>query len=129
MKCYSDRPFWKLIPRGKYNRDIAVLNNFVNPYVERTLNLSPSELKAKDEPGYNFLHALSEYTRDRVVLRDQLVAVLLAARDTTAATLSWLFHEVAKRPDVVEKMRKEILEIVGPTAEPTYEQLKDCKYI
>jgi hypothetical protein len=34
----------------------------------------------KTETNYNFLHALAGFTRDPKVLRDQLVAVLLAGR-------------------------------------------------
>lgn len=122
-------PFWRLFPRKKYNQELKVLNDFINPFVEKTLQIRPEDLKAKNDTEYNFLHALSEFTSDRTILRDQLVAVLLAARDTTAATLSWLFHEISQRPDVVRRIRAEILEICGPTDVPTYAQLKELKYL
>jgi cytochrome P450 len=122
-------PFWRLFNRKKYNEEIQVLNDFVNPFVEKTLQMRPEDLKPKTDTDYNFLHALAEFTTDRTVLRDQLVAVLLAARDTTAATMSWLFHEISQRPDVVRKIRAEILETVGPTEMPTYAQLKNLKYL
>ena len=32
----------------------------------------------------------------------------IAANDTTSATLSWLFYELARHPDYQEKMRAEI---------------------
>lgn len=63
------------------------------------------------------------------MLRDQLVAVLLAARDTTAATLSWTLHELSKKPEVVQKLREEILRSVGPDNNPTYSDLKNMKYL
>lgn len=103
----------------------------MNPYIDEALRLSPEELatKTKSEEGYTFLHALASFARDRKVLRDQLVAVLLAARDTTAATLGWTFYELAKQPEVVRKLREEILESVGLERAPTYDDMKNMKYL
>jgi cytochrome P450 len=120
-----------LVPRGAFNKGMKVINNFINQYIERTLRLSPDELasKSKSDTGYTFLHALAGYTRDRNVLHDQLIAVLLAGRDTTACTLSWAVYELARHPDVLEKLRAEILSVVGPTRAPTYDDLKSMKYL
>ncbi|KAF2770368.1 putative P450 monooxygenase [Teratosphaeria nubilosa] len=124
-------PLNHLVPRKSFFRGLEVLNEFVNTYVDRTLQLSPEELEkvGKSDENYTFLHALASYTRDRTVLRDQLVAVLLAGRDTTAVTLSWLFYELARHPQVVKKLREEVLNTVGPTQVPTYENLKQMRYL
>lgn len=63
------------------------------------------------------------------MIRDQIVAVLLAGRDTTAATLSWAFHELAHHPEVYYKLRSEILSVLGIDRAPTYEDLKNMKYL
>lgn len=73
--------------------------------------------------------ALAAYTRDRKVLRDQLYAVLLAGRDTTACTLSWTIYELSKAPQVVAKLRQEILDVVGLERAPTYADLKNMRYL
>ncbi len=39
--------------------------------------------------GYAFIRDLYDELRDQVLVRDQLVNVLLAGRDTTACLLSW----------------------------------------
>ncbi|KAJ2904807.1 hypothetical protein MKZ38_007163 [Zalerion maritima] len=124
-------PFNWLIPRGRYKACLKIINEFLNQYIERALRLSPEELasKTKGDRGYTFLHALASHTRDRTVLRDQLVAVLLAGRDTTAATLSWAIYELARHPEAVNKLRQEILHTVGPTQTPTYAHLKSMKYL
>jgi len=124
-------PLHGLIPRKSFNAGLKVINEFVNPFIDHALSLSPEELatKTKTEEGYTFLHALASFTRDRVALRDQLVAILLAGRDTTAATLSWLFYELARHPDVWRKLREEILQTVGETGAPTYDNLKNMKYL
>lgn len=63
------------------------------------------------------------------MIRDQVVSVLLAGRDTTAATLSWAFYELSHYPQVVAKLRQEILATVGPTRAPTYDDLKNMTYL
>ena len=59
----------------------------------------------------------------------RLIAVLLAGRDTTACTLSWTIYELARFPEVVKKLRAEILATVGPDRAPTYDDLKGMKYL
>jgi cytochrome P450 len=119
------------VPRKSFYKSIKVINEFVNPYIEETLHFTPEELatKTKTEEGYTFLHALASFTRDRTILRDQLVAVLLAGRDTTASTLSWTFYEMARHPDVFKKLREEIIQTVGLEQAPTYSDLKNMKYL
>ncbi|QSZ33742.1 hypothetical protein DSL72_005313 [Monilinia vaccinii-corymbosi] len=124
-------PLNGLVPRKSFHKGLKVINEFVTPFIQDALQLSPEELatKTKTEEGYTFLHALASYTRDRNVLRDQLVAVLLAGRDTTASTLSWTFYELSRHPEVWRKLREEIISQVGLETAPTYQHLKDMKYL
>lgn len=77
----------------------------------------------------NFTESLSQFTTDKKVLRDQLVNTLLAGRDTTAATLSWLFYELAFHPEAYSTLREEVLNTVGAEGRPTYEDLKNMKFL
>jgi cytochrome P450 len=119
------------LPKKSFRQGLDILNRFVGQYIDQALSLSQAELEkvTKSDEGYTFLHALASYTRDRDVLRDQLVAVLLAGRDTTAVTLSWLFYELSKRPQIVEKLQQEIESFVGLHREPTYSDLKSMRYL
>ena len=99
----------------------------MEPIIEQCLRLDPSTLKQSEQQS--FLHALAAQTRDRKVIRDQIVAVLLAGRDTTAGTLSFMFHELSQHPEIVHKLRQEILRTVGPQRAPTYEDLKAMNYL
>ncbi|KAH8880686.1 cytochrome P450 [Thozetella sp. PMI_491] len=121
----------RFVPRKSFREGLKEINTFVEQYIEQTLRLTPEELetKGKSDTGYTFLHALAGFTRDRKVLRDQLIAVLLAGRDTTASTLSWTLYELARHPEVLEKLRAEIMTVVGPTRTPTYDDLKSMKYL
>lgn len=121
-------PFHKLIPRKSFWAGLNVMEKFVQPFIDRALRFNIADLKEKKDQS--FLDALAATgTRDRKVIRDQVVAVLLAGRDTTAGTLSFTFQEFSKHPDVVAKLRREIMETVGSTRAPTYEDLKSMKYL
>ena len=55
--------------------------------------------------------------------------VLLAGRDSTAGTLSFCFQELSRHPNIVQKLRREISEHVGPRRRPTYDDLKNMRYL
>ncbi|KAI1279982.1 cytochrome P450 [Xylaria sp. FL0933] len=120
-----------LIPHSSFRRGLKVVNELCDIYIDQALRLSAEELasKTKSDHDYTFLHELAQFTRDRTVLRDQLVAVLLAGRDTTAATLSFTIYELGRHPEVVRKLRDEIIKTVGFDRTPTYEDLKSMKYL
>ncbi len=122
-------PLSTWVRRGSYYRNLKVMDRFINTFIDRALMLSPEELATKADRGFNFLHAVAAFTRDRKVLRDQIIAVLLAGRDTTAAALSWALYELGRHPDTVRKLRAEILHVVGPDRPPTYGDLKSMKYL
>lgn len=54
--------------------------------------------------------------------------VLLAGRDTTAALLTFVLYMMAMQPDVVRKMRAEVLELIGSHEAPTFEGIKSLRY-
>lgn len=124
-------PFNRLVPRGRYRKGIKTIDRFVMPFIESALALPQDELEklSNSDKSFTFLHSIVRYTRDPRVLRDQLVAVLLAGRDTTAATLSWAFYELSRYPERYARLRREVLDAVGRTRTPTYDDLKNMQYL
>lgn len=113
-------------------RNLAVVESFINFYIDRALRMTPEELAThtKSDKGYTFLHELASATRDRKRIRDQIMAILLAGRDTTASTLSWAIYELSRNPTMVKKLRAEISEMVGgEEIAPTYDHLKNMPYL
>lgn len=121
----------RFIPKRAFFANLGVINHFVNHFIQRALRMSPDELAAhtKSDKDYTFLHELASFTRDPKILRDQIVAVLLAGRDTTASTLSWALYELSRHPQAVARLRNEILETVGEDRLPTYDHLKNMPYL
>ena len=68
------------------------------------------------------------------MLRDQLLNILLAGRDTTAGLLSFTFFELSRNPQVWLKLKEEIYEKFGSgdnvrLEDITFESLKRCEYL
>ena len=131
VKADEYSPAEQLYPRAEYKRGIKVIDDFVLPFVHHALSLPEEELekRSKSEKSFTFLHSLARFTRDPKVIRDQILSVLLAGRDTTAATLSWAFYELSHYPAVYAKLRSEVLSTVGAEAAPKYENLKNMPYL
>ena len=117
-------PLWWTYYNPSWRPSLDILNNFVQPFVERALSLD-----AREKASGNFVEDLAEFTRDPKNLRDQLVNILLAGRDTTAATLSFLFYELAYHPEVYARLRSEVLRTLQADGQLTYANLKGLKYL
>ncbi|WP_234334993.1 cytochrome P450 [Streptomyces sp. NRRL S-118] len=48
-----------------------------------------------------------------IEVRDQIMTILFAGTETTASTLSWAFHELARHPEVERQLVAEIDRVVG----------------
>lgn len=108
--------------------DLAYID-FVDHFVEKGLAKRASLLSEKpDDSGrYLFIEELVRQTDDRVRIRSELLNILLAGRDTTASLLSNVWWMISRRPDVWNRLREEVATLNGE--QPTYEQLKDLKYV
>jgi cytochrome P450 len=51
-------------------------------------------------------------------LRDELITLLVAGHETTATALSWALSWLASRPEVQDRLRREVLEASPPSAGP-----------
>ncbi|KAJ4413393.1 hypothetical protein N0V82_008562, partial [Gnomoniopsis sp. IMI 355080] len=57
---------------------------------------------------YPFIVDLWRDMRDRDLVRDQLLHVLIAGRDTTACLLSWTFFHLVRNPHLIARLKEEI---------------------
>lgn len=114
-----------------------IVHSFVDGCVEKALGRVREE-KEKDgnpESGrYIFLDAVARETSDPKVLRDQMLNILLAGRDTTAGLFGWTFYLLARHPRVYKKLRDDLEAAFGTGEQgvwkqPTFDGLKDIPYL
>ncbi|WXC58312.1 hypothetical protein SNK03_004209 [Fusarium graminearum] len=126
-------PFKFLVLRSRYQADLDYIESFMDPIIMETVN----EIKAeeagetphKKDSGFNLLGASAEVSTNRRFLRDELLTALFAGRDNTAMAFTWILYELARHPDVVRDMRREIDAQIGLNSEPGYKTLKDMRIL
>ncbi|KAL4891415.1 cytochrome P450 [Aspergillus ambiguus] len=110
-----------------------VCHELVEQFVDKALkyreNYDEEKATGDEEKRarYLFLQGLAKQTGDRDRIRDELMNILLAGRDTTASLLSNMFFMLARHPEIWNKLREEVATLEGRA--PTYEQLRNLTYL
>ncbi|KAL8895219.1 MAG: hypothetical protein Q9207_008256 [Kuettlingeria erythrocarpa] len=131
--------FANVIPQPAFYRAVNKVHAYIDSHVDKAIQeqrrsqKEGSEQQQKDESHdgssrYIFLKELAKMTDDRLVLRDQLLGIFLAGRDTTAALLSNLFFVLARNPAVHKRLQEEIATALNGRA-PSLDDLKGLKYL
>lgn len=50
---------------------------------------------------------------DDTQVQDEAVTILVAATETTATTLAWLYYELGRDPELQRRVREQVVEVVG----------------
>lgn len=137
---YWDIPFANaVVPRlRKFNSDLKLLNTVLDDLIVRAKNtrqvedieeLEKRNYKDVTDPSLlRFLVDMRGADIDNKQLRDDLMTMLIAGHETTAAVLTWALFELTKNPDCLRKVQDEIDTVLGDRS-PTYEDMKNLKYL
>ncbi|KAJ7839256.1 cytochrome P450 monooxygenase pc-2 [Mycena olivaceomarginata] len=118
--------FWR--DEVKVHRE--VIDQFIEPIVNDALaekaRLSTQDSKPETE---TLLGHLLTVTEDKDIIRDEVLNMLVAGRDTTAATLTYAVYMLAEHPTMADRLRNEILDKVGTSKVPTHDDIKAMPYL
>ena len=121
-------PLALLPPSKRFTRACKRCHNWIDGHVSRALTAQHSHGSAKtNENRFIMLEEVVKETDDLVRIRSEMISILIAGRDTTASALSSLWFTLARRPDIVSKLRTEVEELGGE--KPTFERLKTMRYL
>lgn len=117
----------------KFKKACKTVKDFADHFVR--IALDPDHKRPPTLPGqkpkYVFLDELVAETRDPIELRDQVLHIMVAGRDTTSALLCFTILLLARHPAEFQHLREAIVSHFGtekaPTNELTFESLKACK--
>jgi cytochrome P450 len=117
------------------NRELKKCVKTLHSYIDRAMNLAD---QARDQGScqirYDFLESLRTRCVDRAEVREQVLGLLAAGRDTTASLIAWVLYCLVRHPRVYKKLRRIVLEIFGTYStishdKITFEKLKACGYL
>ncbi|CAM9825620.1 unnamed protein product [Chrysoparadoxa australica] len=151
-RAMTPLPYWNLplanlvVPRlRKFNADLAMLDDVLDELIELAKDTrEEAELedlqarnydKVQDVSMLRFLVDLRGEDTTTKQLRDDLMTMLIAGHETTAAVLTWAMFELAQQPDLMEKARQEIDSVLGPISDenkdrkPTLDDLKKMQFV
>lgn len=117
-------PILHYLPHPKLKKAVRRLRQYIRTYLRKVADKGPSETKDR---SYVFIDELLKLkpTEDYVI--DQVLSVIVAGRDTTASGLSAVFYCLARHPEAVKRLKREMDEL--GVEDPTWEQLKQMKYL
>ncbi|KAJ7227719.1 cytochrome P450 [Mycena haematopus] len=126
-------PLWE-IARDKTAAPMKIVSAFLDPIIAAAIEKKRlSEGLATEKKGNveadTLLDELLNSTSDPKVLKDETLNILLAGRDTTMHVMTMVIYFVSIHPDVCARLREEVLTHVGPSRRPTYDDIKDMKYL
>ncbi|KAL2037979.1 hypothetical protein N7G274_009198 [Stereocaulon virgatum] len=114
-------------PRGFFAA-CKTVKSYTEQFVRDALQQKHDRIKSPDE--HTFINDLySEYNHDVRLVRDQVINVLIAGRDTTAATMSYAFRLLVRHPDVLKKLRIEVESIIGRDEDITRAYIQRMPYL
>lgn len=144
-RSMTPAPYWniplanQLVPRlRKFNADLKILNDILDDLIERAKNTRVvddiEELERRDyenvkDPSLlRFLVDMRGADLTNKQLRDDLMTMLVAGHETTAAVLTWALFELCKNPSLYVQAREEIDRVLADRV-PTMEDIKNMKFV
>ncbi|KAI0775658.1 cytochrome P450 [Trametes elegans] len=127
--------FWALKEffRDRVSEQKAAIDRFISPVLVDALRQKAERGGAAEDAKVSeedtLLSQLLKVTDDVNIIHDETLNILLAGRDTTACTLTFALYRLAEQPEVFVRLRQEVLDVVGPTRRPTYDDIRDMKYL
>jgi cytochrome P450 len=106
---------WLYTPR-KFRDACKGVRDWATFFSNKALDYMEEHGEEQAMEKYAFIVDLWRQTHDRTVVRDQLLHVLIAGRDTTACLLSWTFFHLVRNPRLLVRLKEDILKAEIPTS-------------
>lgn len=129
-------PIWKDISpkQKKVSAALKLINDTLDNLIkicktmvdEEELQFEEEYVNERDPSILHFLLASGDDVSSKQ-LRDDLMTMLIAGHETSAAVLTWTFYLLSKEPRVISKLQEEVDSVLGDRF-PTIEDMKKLKY-
>jgi len=131
---------WKWLKRFNLGSEremrahIKLIDDFVYSLIDTLIARKQSQLGSSWTEGDDLLSRMiplaekEDGSYDRVLIRDMLLNLVIAGRDTTAANMSWLAYELSMDPVAQEKIYDEVVSACHGEA-VTFDNVANCHYL
>ena len=134
-------PYWNLAPlravvprQRECEEALKIVTNTLDELIAKCKKMVEEndeefveEFLSKADPSILYFLIASGDQITSKQLRDDLMTLLIAGHETTAAVLTWTMHCVVDDPEVTRKLQEEADRVLGDRL-PTLEDLKNLKY-
>ncbi|XP_020084747.1 cytochrome P450 704C1-like [Ananas comosus] len=123
--------FLNIGSEAEMKRNIKLIDDFVYKLIDKKseqMSKQRGDFMKKEDILSRFLierERGSDNIEDRY-LRDIILNFIIAGRDTTAGTLSWLLYMLCKHPHVQEKVAQEVREAIGIKDNAAMDEFAAC---
>jgi len=129
-------PFYKYLPtkenRLKWNA-IKITNEVVMKVIKGRRQLKKTSNTSRNRDLLDMAMDMPDdqtgLTMDDEQLCAQVFAFLFAGQESTSVTMAWTLYELAKYPDMQEKIREEANEVLGDGSVVTWAKLDELHYL
>ena len=112
-----------------YRKSCKIVRRYADRFIEKAFQYAEYHGRDEATQKHPFIFDLYSEYQDRSLVRDQLVNVLLAGRDTTACTMSWTVFHLVRHPEMLKRLREEIMEVAGSETVITRSHTKNMTYL
>ncbi|KAI9892832.1 MAG: hypothetical protein M1814_000991 [Vezdaea aestivalis] len=113
---------WLYAP-AKFRKACKDVKSYAAHFVYQALG------EGEQTEGKALILDLYKELKDPLLVRDQLMHVLIAGRDTTACTMSWVFFLLVRHPKVMERLRSEIQSVIPPGEKLARSHIQKLAYL
>jgi cytochrome P450 len=113
---------------------LKLIDDFVYDLIDKLIAQKKASLGGNWTEGDDLLSRMiplaekADGTYDRVLVRDMLLNLVIAGRDTTAANMSWLCYELCLHPEEQATIHEEVVTACGGGA-ITFDNVAGCHYL
>eukprot|EP01006_Ploeotia_vitrea_P056813 TRINITY_DN68128_c7_g2_i1.p1 TRINITY_DN68128_c7_g2~~TRINITY_DN68128_c7_g2_i1.p1 ORF type:complete len:502 (-),score=31.54 TRINITY_DN68128_c7_g2_i1:356-1672(-) len=132
LKLWKLFKFLNIGKEKELKQQLKILDELCYSVISERKKLSAEEIEEKHDLLSRFVSVSSaaddEYLKTDKFVRDMVMSLFLAGRDTTSNCLSWLFVLLDQNPTVQDKLAQEIEACVPAGCDPTFDHMKAMHY-
>ncbi|KAL8826825.1 MAG: hypothetical protein Q9191_003562 [Dirinaria sp. TL-2023a] len=119
---------WVYKPK-KYVQACDVVHEYANYFVQEALRSKNHNSEGSLSESHALILDLYDELKDPLLVRDQLMHVLIAGRDTTACLMSWTLYLLVRHPMVLDKLRQEIQDVLQDADQISRSHIQQMTYL